>query len=78
MPRIPYARQSISEADIAAVIEILKSDWLTQGPTLPRFEQAVADYCGARYAVAVSSATAGLHLAALAAGLQPGDVLWTS
>ena len=75
---IPYARQSISEADIAAVIEILKSDWLTQGPTLPRFEQTVADYCGARYAVAVSSATAGLHLAALAAGLQSGDVLWTS
>lgn len=78
MPQIPYARQSISEADIQAVLEILKSDWLTQGPTIPRFEKIVADYCGVCYAVAVSSATAGLHIAALAAGLQPGDLLWTS
>lgn len=78
MPQIPYARQSISEADIQAVLEILRSDWLTQGPTIPRFEKIVADYCVARYAVAVSSASAGLHIAALAAGLQPGDLLWTS
>ncbi|APB34914.1 Cys/Met metabolism pyridoxal-phosphate-dependent enzyme [Gloeomargarita lithophora Alchichica-D10] len=75
---IPYARQSISEADIQAVIDILKSDWLTQGPTIPRFEKMVADYCGVRYAVAISSATAGLHIAALAAGLEPGHLLWTS
>ncbi len=78
MPKIPYARQSISEADIDAIIAVLKSDWLTQGPAISRFEQTVADYCGVRYAVAVSSATAGLHIATLAAGLQPGDVLWTS
>ncbi|WAS04159.1 UDP-4-amino-4,6-dideoxy-N-acetyl-beta-L-altrosamine transaminase [Gloeomargaritales cyanobacterium VI4D9] len=78
MYKIPYARQSISELDIEAVIEVLKSDWLTQGPTIPRFEQVVADYCGVRYAVAISSATAGLHIATLAAGLQPNDWVWTS
>ncbi len=75
---IPYGRQSISQADIDAVVEVLRSDWLTQGPVLERFENAVADYCGARYAVAVSSATAALHLACLAAGLGPGGRLWTS
>lgn len=75
---IPYGRQDISAADIAAVVETLQSDWLTQGPAIERFEQAVADYCGARYAVAVCNATAALHLAGLAAGLGPGDMLWTS
>ena len=75
---IPYGRQSISEADIQAVVEVLQSDWLTQGPAVERFEAAVAQYCGARYAVAVSSATAALHIACLAAGLGPGDRMWTS
>lgn len=75
---IPYGKQSISEADIRAVVEVLRSDWLTQGPVIERFENAVADYCGAKYAVAVSSATAALHISCLAAGLRPGDWLWTS
>lgn len=74
---IPYGRQSISAADIEAVVAVLKSDWLTQGPAIERFERAVAQSCGARYAVAVSSATTGLHLACLAAGLKPGHRLWT-
>jgi UDP-4-amino-4,6-dideoxy-N-acetyl-beta-L-altrosamine transaminase len=75
---IPYGKQSISQQDIDAVIDVLKSDWLTQGPTIEHFEQAVADFCGAKYAVAVSSATAALHIACLAAGLGVGDWLWTS
>ncbi|MBI2353867.1 MAG: UDP-4-amino-4,6-dideoxy-N-acetyl-beta-L-altrosamine transaminase [Deltaproteobacteria bacterium] len=75
---IPYGRQSISEADIQAVVEVLKSDWLTQGPAVERFEQTVAHYCGADHAVAVNSATSALHIACLAAGLAPGDILWTS
>lgn len=75
---IPYGRQNISPADIQAVVEVLQSDWLTQGPAIERFEKAVADYCGAKYAVAVSSATAALHISCLAAGLGPGDWLWTS
>lgn len=75
---IPYGRQDISQADINAVVEVLRSDWITQGPAIERFEQSVAEYCGAKYAVAVSSATAGLHIACLAAGLSAGDVLWTS
>ncbi|MEH1882888.1 UDP-4-amino-4,6-dideoxy-N-acetyl-beta-L-altrosamine transaminase [Nostoc sp.] len=75
---IPYGRQDISQEDINAVIEVLRSDWITQGPAIERFEQAVANYCGAKYAVAVSSATAALHIACLAAGLGQGDILWTS
>ena len=75
---IPYGRQSISEADIQAVVDVLRSDWLTQGPVIEQFERAVADYCGAKYAVAVNSATSALHIACLAAELVPGDVLWTS
>lgn len=75
---IPYGRQDIAAADIAAVVETLQSDWLTQGPAIERFEQAVADYCGAKYAVAVCNATAALHIACLAAGLEQGDALWTS
>jgi UDP-4-amino-4,6-dideoxy-N-acetyl-beta-L-altrosamine transaminase len=74
---IPYGRQDISEDDIAAVVEVLRSDWLTQGPAIARFEDAVARYCGVRHAVAVSNATAALHLACLAAGLRPGGLLWT-
>lgn len=75
---IPYGRQSISDEDIRAVVNVLRSDWITQGPAIGRFEQAVADYCGAHYAVAVNSATSALHIACLAAGLGPGDTLWTS
>lgn len=78
MSVIPYGRQDISEDDIDAVVEVLHSDFLTQGPVVPRFEQAVADYCGARHAVAVNSATSALHIACLAIGLKPGDRLWTS
>ncbi len=66
---IPYGRQSISEADIDAVVEVLRSDFLTQGPVVPRFEQAVADYCSARFGVAVNSGTAALHIACLALGV---------
>lgn len=76
--KIPYARQSINKADIKAVVAILQADWLTQGPAIERFEKAVAEYSGVKYAVAVSSATAALHLACLAAGLGTGDYLWTS
>lgn len=75
---VPYGRQSVDQADIDAVVEVLRSDWLTQGPTLERFELAVAERCHATHAVAVSNATAGLHLACLAAGLGAGDWLWTS
>lgn len=75
---IPYGRQEISEADIEAVVRVLRSDWLTQGPRVPAFEKAVADYCGARHAVAVNSGTSALHLACLALGVGPGDVVWTS
>ena len=75
---IPYGRQSIGDADIQAVVDVLKSDWLTQGPAVERFENTVAGYCGAAHAVAVNSATSALHIACLAAGLGPGDILWTS
>lgn len=78
MKYIPYARQSINENDIKEVIEVLQSDWLTQGPALEKFERAVASFCGARYAVAVSNATSALHIACLAAGLGVKDRLWTS
>ena len=75
---IPYGRQEISEDDIEAVVQVLRSDFITQGPAIPRFEQAVATYCGAAHAIAVSSGTAALHLACLATGLGPGDRLWTT
>ena len=75
---IPYGRQDISQADIDAVVEVLRLDFLTQGPMVPRFEQAVADYCGVQHGVAVNSATSALHIACLALGLGSGDWLWTS
>ncbi len=75
---IPYARQDISPQDIEAVIDVLKSNWLTQGPTVQRFEKIVADYCGAQHAVAVNSGTSALHIACRALGLGPDDMLWTS
>lgn len=70
---IPYGRQSIDEEDIQAVVEVLKSDYLTTGPKVMEFEKVVADYVGAKYAVAVSNGTAALHIACLAAGIEPGD-----
>jgi UDP-4-amino-4,6-dideoxy-N-acetyl-beta-L-altrosamine transaminase len=75
---IPYGRQSISEADIAAVVEVLKSDFLTQGPVVPAFEEAVASLCGAEHGIAANSATSALHLACKALGVGPGDSVWTS
>lgn len=75
---IPYGRQDISQADINAVLDVLKSDFLTQGPQVPRFEQRVALHVGASHALAVNSATSALHIACLALGLGPGDRLWTT
>jgi UDP-4-amino-4,6-dideoxy-N-acetyl-beta-L-altrosamine transaminase len=75
---IPYGRQNISQADIDAVSKVLRSDFLTQGPAVPAFEKAVADYCQAIHAVAVNSATSALHVACLALGVGKGDLVWTS
>lgn len=75
---IPYSRQDINQADIDAVVAVLRSDFITQGPLVPRFERAVAERVGAGYAVAVNSATSALHIACLALGLGPDDWLWTS
>ena len=75
---IPYGKQDINQADIDSVVNVLKSDFLTQGPQIPLFEKYVADYCGASSAVAVNSATSALHIACLALGLGKGDWLWTS
>lgn len=69
---IPYGRQSISDEDVAAVVATLRSDFLTQGPAVPAFEKAIAEYCGTTHAVAVNSATSALHIACLALGLGPG------
>ncbi len=70
---IPYGKQSIDEKDIQAVVDVLRSDWITQGPAVEKFEKDLAAYCGAKYAVAVSNGTAALHIACLAAGLKKGD-----
>lgn len=75
---MPYGRQWLDEDDIAEVVRVLRGDWLTQGPTVAAFEHALAEACGARYAVALSSGTAALHLAALAAGVGTGDIGITS
>ena len=75
---IPYGRQDINQADVDAVIEVLQSDFLTQGPKIPQFEAAVSEKVNADYAVATNSATSALHLACLALGLGKGDWLWTS
>jgi UDP-4-amino-4,6-dideoxy-N-acetyl-beta-L-altrosamine transaminase len=75
---IPYGRQSISEEDIQAVVKVLRSDFLTQGPAIPKFEQLVCEYTSSKYAVAVNSGTSALHIACLALGLRPGDWLWTT
>lgn len=78
MPMIPYGRQDINQADIDAVVEVLQSDFLTQGPVVPAFEKAVASYCGVEFSVAVNSATSALHIACLALGVGKGDVVWTT
>ena len=75
---IPYGRQNISEDDIQAVVNVLRSDFLTQGPAVPEFEKKINEYCGSKFSVAVNSATSALHIACLALGLTPGDWLWTS
>ena len=75
---IPYGKQSISQEDINAVIDVLKSDWLTQGPAVPAFASAIAEYCDAHYACATNSATSALHIACLALGVGKGDIVWTS
>ncbi|MDH0364477.1 UDP-4-amino-4,6-dideoxy-N-acetyl-beta-L-altrosamine transaminase [Comamonas aquatica] len=78
MQHIPYGRQDITQADVDAVLTVLQSDFLTQGPKVPAFEHAVASYCGTKHALAVNSATSALHIACLALDLGPGDWLWTS
>ncbi|MDO8330178.1 MAG: UDP-4-amino-4,6-dideoxy-N-acetyl-beta-L-altrosamine transaminase [Fluviicoccus sp.] len=75
---IPYGRQDIQDDDIAAVVEVLRSDFLTQGPKVPAFEAAVASHCGVAHALAVNSATSALHIACLALGVGRGDLVWTS
>lgn len=75
---IPYGRQDINEQDIEAVVKVLRSDFLTQGPQVPHFEKTVAEYCRVQHALAVNSATSALHIACMALGLGRGDHLWTS
>lgn len=75
---IPYGRQHVTQADIDAVVAVLRSDFLTQGPVVPRFENRVANYCGAAHSLAVNSATSALHVSCLALGIGAGDWVWTS
>lgn len=75
---IPYARHDVSEEDIETVVKVLRSDWLTQGPVVERFESAFSDYCGAKYALAVVNASAGLHLACRALGVNKNSLVWVS
>ena len=75
---IPYGRQDIDRSDIAAVVRVLESDWLTQGPDVEEFEAALAGLCGAAHVVAANSATSALHLACMALDLGPGGLLWTT
>jgi len=75
---IPYGKHDISRDDISAVVEVLKSDFLTQGPAIKAFEDSIVKYTGAKYAVAVNSNTSGLHISCIALGLSKGDILWTS
>lgn len=77
-PVIPYGKQVISQSDIDAVVDVLKSDWLTQGPRVPAFEGAIAAYCKVNFATATNSATSALHIACLALGVCEGDIVWTS
>ncbi len=77
MKKIPYGRQNIDSTDIKAVEDVLQSEWLTQGPAVGQFEQAVLEFCGATYAIAFNSATSALHVACMAAGVGAGDLVWT-
>lgn len=75
---IPYGRQNITEEDIDAVVNVLKSDYLTQGPKVPEFENAIKEYCNVEYALAMNSATSALHVACLALNVGQGDIVWTT
>jgi len=75
---IPYGRQEITEVDIQSVVEVLKSEYLTQGPIVPKFENALSSYTGAKYGILTNSATSALHIACLALGVEKGDLVWTS
>jgi dTDP-4-amino-4,6-dideoxygalactose transaminase len=75
---IPYGKQDINQTDIDAVVGVLKSDFLSQGPQGPLFERAISTYCGVKFGVSVNSATSAIHIACLALGLGKGDWLWTS
>lgn len=75
---IPYGRQHLDQNDIEAVLDTLQSDWLTQGPGVPQFENALAQFCEAKFGIAVNSATSALHIACLALGVSKGDLVWTS
>ena len=77
MRNIPYGRQDIKEADLQAVLKVLKSDFLTQGPAVPMFEKEITHITTANYATAVNSATSALHIACVALNVQPGDYVWT-
>jgi len=75
---IPYGKQNINKDDINSVIEVMKSDYLTQGPLTPKFEKELVNYCKSKYAVAVINATSALHLACLALKIKENDIVWTT
>ena len=75
---IPYGRHTITKAEIEAVVQVLNSDFLTQGPLVPKFEHEISEYCGAKFGVAVNSATSALHIACLALDLNKNDLVWTT
>ena len=75
---IPYGTQNISKNNILNLKKILKSNYLTQGPTVKKFEKIISNYCNSKYAVAVNSATSALHISCIALGLKKNDILWTS
>ena len=78
MKKIPYGRQNLDKQDIESVLEVLKSDWLTQGPKVPEFEEFIKHYCKAKYAVAMTNATSALHATCLALSIGQNDIVWTS
>ena len=78
MIKIPYGKQNINQEDIDHVVSVLKSDFITQGPAIKKFEQDIENYTGAKYSSAVNSATSALHISCLALGVKQGDIVWTS